>query len=257
MTEASDVRKPEKWGWVEIIFAGGLLFLLIFLMLPEVGSRPAPKRTQCKNNLKQIGLGLRNYADSFHQLPQPVFDRTNVPRSWRVDLLPYIDQAPLRGRYVDSQAWNSAANQSISATQLPIYQCPSSRHRKDDSGNWYTAYAASTGPHTAFSEAGRINFPKSISDGLNETLMVVEACDQRIVWTEPRDVDADVQPVGINLVDAEGTRTPGLMSSEHVGGAQATLVDGSVRFLSQNLDSKVLKALVTIDGGEKIDRNDF
>ena len=88
-------------------------------------------------------------------------------------------------------------------------------------------------------------------DGTTTTLLLVEACGRNIVWTEPRDLDLTPQPVpGGNKQEPPDLKS--LMSWHHAGGACVIFADGSGRFLSKNINSKLLKALTTPKGGEDV-----
>ena len=108
-----------------------------------------------------------------------------------------------------------------------------------------------TGPGS-FSAGTRSIVPHDIKDGAANTLAVVEASGLNVVWTEPRDFDVARQPVGVNLKGLGRTDSPGLMSSYHQAGAQGAFADGSVRFINENIDPRVLKALTTIDSGDVV-----
>jgi hypothetical protein len=80
----------------------------------------------------------------------------------------------------------------------------------------------------------------------------------QIIWTEPRDVDVDSQPAGINLAGNKPGHSQGWLSSYHKHSTRVLMADGSVRTLSQVIDPALLKKLVTIDGGEALlDTNEF
>lgn len=89
------------------------------------------------------------------------------------------------------------------------------------------------------------------------TLLVVEACGTNIIRTEPRGSDITTNPIGINPLGSVSGQSDGLASSYHAGGAQVLLADGSVHFLSQQMDSAVLQAMATATSGEALDADDF
>jgi hypothetical protein len=228
------------------------LCIVVMALLPAVPTASeAARRTQCRNNLRQIGLALFNYVDVSRDLPLAKSISEPV-RSWRVEVLPYLDGATLRKKYRDDLPWDASENDPVSMHIPQPFACPSMFFNKDARGRHYTAYSAIMGASTAFSDAGRKKFPTGLADGASQTLLVVEACGRDIVWTEPRDVDVDADPIGINLPGAEPKTSPGIGSSYHAGGAQALIADGSVKFFSQQIDPTVLKALTTIAGGEKV-----
>jgi prepilin-type processing-associated H-X9-DG protein len=102
---------------------------------------------------------------------------------------------------------------------------------------------------TAFGENSRSAYP-DLPDGASHTLLLLEACGRRIVWTEPRDIDVASVETGINRAGSSPGQSDGLISSFHAGGAHVALADGAVRWVNESIDPTVLKALVTANGGE-------
>jgi len=227
--------------------------LLTTCMTPVTPSRTAARRVQCKNNLKQIGLALHNFADDKKGLPEPVAG--DPPRSWRVDLLPYLDQAPLRASYRDDAPWDSEANLEV-GRKGHMYVCPTMANPFDERKRTVTCYTAVTGEKAAFSPENRARFP-ALPDGNATTILVIEAGGRAITWTDPRDVDLETSPIRINAARSTPTESPGIGSSPHTGGCHVVLADGAVRFISENIDSAVLKKLLTADGGESMANEEF
>lgn len=240
-----------KWpilGIVLIVVGGGLVALLICggilaaMFLPAVqGAREAARRTQCKNNLKQIGLALHNYHDTYGCFPPAyIADETGKPmHSWRVLILPYLDQQPLYAQYHFDEPWDGPNNSRLLSSMPFVYRCPS------DSGSTAattTNYAAATGPKSIFRGAATVAI-SDIKDGTSNTIAVGEVKGASIPWMQPMDVDITLHPT---IGDPAG------FGSAHTGGAQFVLGDGSVRFVSQNIAQQTLDALYTIDGGETV-----
>ena len=222
-----------------------LLVLTIPILMPAVPqAREAARRTQCKNNLKQIGLALHNYHDEHNEFP-PTAQGT-FPVSWRVQLLPYIDQAELYKAYDVDQPWNQPPNDALMKSSFAGYACPSVPSPYELR---FTAYVAPTGNDTIMRPDRSLPI-REILKGTANTLIVVEACGLEIPWPEPRDFDMSKQPVGINLRGKGKTDSPGVMSSYHYGGVHVAAADGSVRLLSQKTDPKVLKQLLSASDGE-------
>ncbi len=226
----------------------GLLVLTFVLLEPIGHPREASNRSTCKNNLKNIGLAFHNYHDTHNRFPLNVGQ--TPARSWRIDLLPYMDQADNYKAYDQAQAWDSAHNSPLAKVKIPAYQCPSvpAGELRDASHRLFTAYALLTGPRTASDWIKKHNL--NLPDGTSNTVFVAEACGQQIVWSEPRDVVASPETVGVNLPGAKPHQSAGVWSSYHKNGAHTLYVDGSVRFVDANVDSKVLSALATADGHE-------
>jgi hypothetical protein len=243
----------HKVRLIEIGIPYGLAIIPLFFicLAPGMTTRSAIYRIQCRNNLSRIGLAFHNYHDKFDRFPS-LAERPGQPeRSWRVDVLSYMDHAHFRNQYVDAAAWDSTQNLPIAKYHVPPLQCPSNPKSTRSDGLLFTGYAGVRGPNTAFPD-GRGMSIRQFTDGTSNTLLIVEACGRQIVWTEPRDIDLVEQRVGVNLPGEQPGRSRGVISSYHVGGGHAAMGDGSVKFLSNNVDPAVLKALLTATGGEPI-----
>ncbi len=232
-------------GWAAFAFT-----IFGMIIASNRAAQEPSRRTQCKNNLKQIALGFHNYHDAHRHFPAAAGG--DPPVSWRVLLLTQIhDKAQLEDRYDQHATWDSGVNRPIQKEECQTFICPSRPSSLDQQGRVLTSYLAPTGAGTAF--YGQEGIPISeFKDGTSNTLLVLEACGSDIVWTEPRD-----QPVGTATMDVNGPgQRPGksdsLISSYHTAGAQVALADGSVRFVSESTDARVLRALLSIDGGEEV-----
>src|SRR5205807_9229857 len=154
----------------------------------------AARRTQATNNLKQLALAMHNYADVNQSFPPAVLYGPDgkTPYSWRVALLPYLEQAPLYELYKKDEPWDSAHNKQLLARMPPVFRDPS-----DAADSTYSSYYAITGPSTIFFGKEGAKFSQ-ILDGTSNTLMFVEA-KRDIPWTKPEDIPytADKVPVKI------------------------------------------------------------
>ncbi|MFT5326693.1 MAG: prepilin-type processing-associated H-X9-DG protein [Planctomycetaceae bacterium] len=235
---------------ISCLIALGLLIMFLLPAVPQ--AREAARRSQCKSHLKQIGIALLNHLDEHGSFPHASVGNPTV--SWRVQILPHFDQQKLFEKYDQKSPWDSEVNDPIARIQVSGMSCPSRRNPPNgvsDNGRFFTDYTMLTGPGT-FSGNFEPRNPAGIKDGASNTLAVVEAAGLNIIWTEPRDANVDREPLGINFKGKGEFDSPGLMSAWHLGGAQATFADGSVRFISQDIDPAVLKALTTVDGGEQL-----
>lgn len=224
----------------------GLLFLLFLipLFLPGVSScREAARRIQCRNNLKHIGLAMHGYHEKYGSFPPAytVDEQGRRMHSWRALILPFTEYAQDEVQYDFSQPWSSPDNLAFAKESLvrKMYCCPSEadRDRPD------TSYVMLVGPD-AFSDGPTGRKLKDITDKISETIVVGEMSRSGIFWTEPRDLNVTEMSFTINDPNQIGLR------SLHSVGVHVLFADGSTKFLSDQIDTKVLEALITINGGE-------
>lgn len=167
-------------------------------------------------------------------------------------LLPFLENRHLYEQYDVSWAWDDPANLPVAQTPVSALLCPSDVYTRDAQERYFTDYLMVTGPETLFPK-GRGTQVDAIEDGASNTLLLAEACGQNIVWTQPEDLDVRQNPVAVNVAGSTPTHSPGILSSYHHRGAHAALADGSVRFISEDIDPQVLHALTTASGGEAIE----
>jgi hypothetical protein len=108
-----------------------------------------------------------------------------------------------------------------------------------------------TGPQAAFPDGKGLS-QNQIKDGTSNTALVTEACGQQIIWTERRDIEVTDESIGVNFPNVSKYRSPAILSSYHRGGAHLFLADGSVRFISDQVDPTVLRALTTASGNDPV-----
>lgn len=230
-----------------------LLFgLVVALALPSVSAAPqAARRSLCSNNLKQITLAMHNYHDKYGSLP-PAYTVDKAGRllhSWRVLLLPFLEQQALYERIRLDKPYDSPHNQAVfgsagSAYSHPmprVFWCPSDKENQGATTN----YVMILGPHTLSNGPNSVCL-KDMTDGPGNTIAVVETYGLGTAWYEPRDLRADEMTFKINDPEYFG------IASRHPGGAQVGLADGSVRFLPDTVDPRDVEALTTIHGGEDV-----
>ncbi len=172
---------------IELLVVIAIIAILIALLLPAVqAAREAARRSQCRNNLKQMGLALHNYHDNHKQFPGPAMNYNaplfSLTNSYDSDgfsvhyfLLPFIEQKPLYTRFHYSQLYNdnvfgSPTNRVVTRTPIATYFCPSdSPFPTANKGN--CSYPVSTGPNTAWVNSAASNvgaFHIRFSTGLND-----------------------------------------------------------------------------------------
>jgi prepilin-type processing-associated H-X9-DG protein len=189
------------------------------------------------NNLKQIGLALRNYHDAYGCFPPAYLaDRNGRPiHSWRVLILPWLEQKAIYDRYRFDEPWDGPNNRKLHDLIVSPYVCPS--HPRPGHS---TAYAAVVGPETAWRKTESMRL-EDVDDGPEQTILLVEISAPSIHWMEPRDLEFDRMSFTIN-----GSNDSAGLSSSHPGGANILLVDGAARWLSDRMAPKWLRALLTV-----------
>lgn len=234
-----------------ILVCGGIL---VALLLPAVqAAREAARRITCNNNLKQIGLAFHNYQTAYKCFPPAYIpDKNGKPmHSWRVLILPFMEEEALYKQYRFDEPWNSPHNRAL-ASQMPrIYACPT----EGPSTSSETSYAMIVGPH-AISDGPTARSIREIKDGLSNTIMVAEATNAHINWMNPRDLDATKMQFRIANGSNPNATKYNEISSPHSNGANVLFGDGSVRYLSSSTDPKKIEAMTTMDGGETITHAD-
>ncbi len=155
-----------------------------------VAVRQAGSRSRSLNNLKQIGLAMHNYHDTYKSFPAAVQPGPKgIPHSWRVSLLPFLEQYALYDQYRQDEPWDSENNRRVLAAMPDVYHCPLDGR---DSKN--ASYFVLVGPDTAFPKDRAAQFA-NILDGTSNTLMAVES-KQATPWTKPEDIPfGSEQPV--------------------------------------------------------------
>ena len=314
---------------IELLVVIAIIAVLIALLLPAVQqAREAARRTQCKNNLKQVGLALANYHDTFLMFPAGATWNNGWGHCWVVAIMPYADQANLYNQ------WNFSAQEGwigsnvnftpITAARIPWTLCPSSSlpqfaanrgefQNRPVQNNQYVAISGAenspNGVYTNNSGATRNgsfanggvyggggmlphNDWKNIrdcTDGTSNTALVGELSD--LTWNAGRTTSGDRRPgatwgwpmgsgwTGKNNDPAANGAGPGWMTtvryapnslnldnngvrsgeqdrvntplaSQHVGGVHVAMGDGTVRFISNNIDMNLLTYLCVSNDGQ-------
>jgi len=217
-----------------MLVCGGIL---VALLLPAVqAAREAARRMQCSNNIKQLALAVHNYADEYKQLPPAytVDSEGNRLHSWRTLLLPYLEQKPLYDKIDLSKPWDDPANAFLQGVDNPLFRCPSSNIAPG-----MTVYQVIDDPTSAFPGSTSQRFA-NITDGTSNTLFVIESDEANAVhWAEPKD-----QSMSSYLSAKKGP---------HASGRNVAMLDGSIQFIPNDTDPKILKGIATSQGGEIVD----
>lgn len=224
-------------------------------------ARAAARRSASMNNLKQIGLAFHNYAWFNRSFPPAViYGPDGKPwHSWRVLLLPFLEQQALYEQYDFSQPWDSPANRQVSETVVSIYRDPAV-----EGEGAFTNYAAIVGDNALFAPnlvkmQSPDDFPaclsrkkmhfRDVTDGTSNTIMFATVDPERkIPWTKPEDIVFDEAFPGVGKPAGIGAPHPGASPEERVG--LVGFADGSVRTVRGDLDRDTLAPFLTRNGGE-------
>ncbi|EMI20179.1 protein containing DUF1559 [Rhodopirellula maiorica SM1] len=237
----ADALRPKKSGnrvnvQLESNFA--TTGVLVGLLLPAVqAAREAARRMTASNSMKQIGLAMHNHHAAFRTLPdRAIRDADGKPLlSWRVKILPFIEQQELYSQFHLDEPWDSEHNLKLLPQMPETYVDPSVPAEPG-----YTVFQLPVGEETLFPEQGERKF-RDVLDGLSNTIMVVETNRSIAVpWTKPADVEIDLA----NPLPQLG--------NTHQGGFHVLMADGAVRFVSTSIVLETLKALFTYKGREVV-----
>lgn len=237
------------------IFVSWLLGGLVVIpsLLPQmVTPREITKRTECRNNIRQLSLGVWNYESAKQHFP-PAYtvDSNGAPaHSWRVLILPYLGYASLYEKYDFEQPWDGPENLKL-LSEMPIeFRCPSHLHVGK------TTYKLVTGKNTAFDRDQTSGF-LDITDGSSNSLLIVEDYARPVEWTRPSDLSvADVVEIVRRSAQvqraaccAHGVDTK---FNKAVLGTQVSLIDGSTHSIGPCLDTHNIESLCTINDGDPL-----
>jgi hypothetical protein len=195
----------------------------------------AAARMKSSNNLKQIGLAMHIHVDAHKgAMPADIVDKDGKPLlSWRVRLLPYIEQGELYKQFKLDEPWDSSTNKALLEKMPSTLVSPRVTVKKAG----YTVYQVFAGPGTAFEPGKQLKFLDT-TDGLSNTLFAVEATSA-VPWTKPADIPFDPK------ADVPG------FGKAYADMPLGALLDGSVRTLNLGkLTPQTLKAAITRNGGE-------
>jgi type II secretory pathway pseudopilin PulG len=215
--------------------------VLVALLLPAIqAARSAARRNSSMNNIKQILLGMLNYESARASYPaQANFSSEGKPLlSWRVHLLPFMEQQALYRQFHLDEPWDSDHNKALISQMPEVYLDPASKHTPPDG---LTNYLAPSGPTALMNGSDKGTNIRAITDGTSNTIAVVQVSDERAVpWTKPEDWSFDaVAPVA-----GLGGLSPNVFL--------AGFCDGHVTAIAMTLDPTVLRALTTTAGGEVV-----
>jgi RNA polymerase sigma factor (sigma-70 family) len=203
----------------------------------EDPAETAARRMKSQNNLKQIALAMHNFADVNGHFPAPaIYGKDGKALlSWRVAILPYLEQDNLYKQFKLDEPWDSPHNRGLADVIVKVYAPLGAL----DKNSWKTYYQVLVGKGAAFEPGKKMRIP-DFTDGTSNTILVVEA-GTPVPWTKPEDLPF--------VADQALPKLGGLFN----GDFNAAFADGSVHWLSKNADPDMLRAAITRNGGEVID----
>lgn len=219
-----------------VITLAAVLAALVAVPVGAADEPPSNKEiTTSANNMKQIGLAHHCYHDVTGAMASDIVDKDGKPLlSWRVHLLPYIEQDNLYKQFKLDEAWDSDNNKKLIA-MIPKVYAPIRVKAKEGE----TFYQCFTGKDALFGPGKKVQL-QGITDGTSNTIMTIEAGDP-VIWTKPADIVYDPKQPLPKL----GTMFDG---NFNIG-----LADGSVMWVRSKFDEKILRAAITPAGGETVD----
>jgi hypothetical protein len=253
---ASPARRPFQFGLgallIAMTVAGAVLGFMGILALRGI---ERSREMESMNNMKQMGIALHNYHDVLTRFPPPYsVDSAGKPLlSWRVYILPYIEQDNLYKQFHLNEPWDSPHNKTLIPLMPKIYQSPQTRSKKTLPVG-HTCYLAVVGAETMFPPdrpqavvaapfglPGGIRFAE-VLDGLSNTIMVVEGAPERaVVWSKPDDWEFD-----------EEKPTDGLLG-QRADGFFALMGDGSLRRIPAQIHPENARRLFLRNDGNVIE----
>lgn len=283
-------RTRPGFTLVELLVVIAIIGVLVALLLPAVqAAREAARRTQCSNNLKQISIAVHNYHDTCGSLP-PGQPNTISGSSAFAAILPFMEQGNLYDQYDFTKPHTDPANEAVVAQRIKAFICPScvfARQVPDlecesnrapgtyafNAGSGSTGFGSITNGAINNAESGMTSLA-SITDGTSNTFLSGEShwafkdytftsgpCSGRIrggftVWSNPYNLSTLFTTLG-GFNHQETAGISGRLAnfrSNHPGGVNMAMCDGSVSMWATSTSQTVLDAMATRNGGEVVNQ---
>ncbi len=242
-----------EWSVNRSLYFAFVIAALAVVTFIALRAQRRSREIACADNLKYIGIAIHNYKDCHGRIPSPDADG----HSWRIRIVPFLFASAMYASYRFDEPWDSQNNITLDSRPLPVkdggpdrphgmpypYECsqgPESRSR--------TSFLMFVG-EKAFGKPGDYRRWEEITDPLECTLVAAETTPTSIHWLEPKDFDLQSMSFTINDPDAL------CISSTHPRGPAVLFADGRVYRMSISIDAETVQAMITINGGEEVDRN--
>lgn len=224
-----------------VLVSTAVVGILVALLLPAIQSaREAARRSVSLNNVRRIELGLVQYEAENGRLPAyaSIDAKGNPLLSWRVHVLPFLDEQALYEAFHLDEPWDSPHNRTLIPRMPAFYKNPASKLPADQGKSGYLGVLGKGCGFTGQKEGLTV---AAIADGLSNTVNLVQVSDDAAeVWSRPADWKMDPEDLKHGL------------GGLHVGGWVVGFMDGSCQFITNDIDDVVWKALLTTSGNESI-----
>lgn len=219
--------------------SAGVIGVLVALLLPAIqAAREAARRNMSLNNEKQIVIALQNFHDTYGKFPaRAIYSEDGKPLlSWRVAILPLMEQGELYRQFHLDEPWDSEHNKKLIPLMPPVFASPNSAI-PPTAGK--ANYLAPIGEGMVFNGSDKGVRFREVTDGLANTIVLLEVDDDHAVeWTKPDDWKFDAEKPLKGL----GGLRPGVFI--------AAFADGHASAVAKDIDPNIFQALLTKDGGE-------
>ena len=235
-----DILTPEVEGERLITSIAGeeqLAKVRRALSRPLQQARAQQARAARMNDLKQFGLAMHNFHDVYKSFPPSArYDGEKPVLSWRVYVLPFLDQKELYEQFRLDEPWDSEHNKTLIEKMPPVFAGSDPELRRQGK----TTVLAPLGEGTIFSGERGVAI-REITDGTSNTILLVSVPrEQAVIWTKPDDFEVDFEKPLAGLV-GEGDE-----------GFLALRADGSVQFISRKVDAETLRRLLIRNDGQPV-----
>ena len=280
-TSRNTTKRRHGFSLLELVFVAGIVCVLFALLLPAVHlCREAARRTQCKNRLAQISIAILSYHDAHTMFPPGCVNETGpivskaegLHTSWLVQILPMMDQENIALRHTPEVSVYDERHAEIRAHSIRSFLCPSDLYPEVTNDVAASSYAGVTGGWDVMIDSD--NKGMFFLNSSVEATEIIDGSSNQLALGERSRADV---PAGIDLGWMSGTsatlrngeieinaiinagvagsitfENTGGFSSHHAGGCQMGLADGSVRFVSENIDPTLFRHLCDINDGYDI-----
>jgi uncharacterized protein (TIGR03067 family) len=209
---------------------------------PKKQDRPVAvgaAQVQSQNNLKQLALAMHNYHDVYKGLPSDaIYGKDGKPLlSWRVAVLPFVEQNELYQEFKQNEPWDSPHNKKL-LEKMPALYAPVSDVKTPPHSTYYQVF---TGPGTVFEGNKKMRFT-DITDGTSNTILIVEA-GEAVPWSKPQDIPYDPKK--------DLPKLGGLFDD----GFNMAVCDGSTRWVTRRFNRATFRLAITRADGQVVDLN--